>query len=797
MYLASPLVSKAVTLGLVSPRAARRIERRVRRRSRDLIVCDLLWAEELRRSRQLTRYQAQTLLAVCEAANAPDAESSAEAASPLQIGPHTVLDRVGRSDLGSTYRCRRADGRELWAIKLLDSAWGEHEENLARVTAEVEAWNGLGDPHIATQQLVPLPPGKIAVARAWIAGTSLAEWLRAGQRPTPDAALAIIRELIGSLAVADSRGLVHGDLKPANVFIDRRGRVLLVDSGLRRVVAGAELAATRDLPPECCDCVAPEVAAAAPPPDAASDIYSLGCIFYHLLTGRPPFGGGDAERKLAAHRAGRLIDPKLLGIEIGVEHRLLLKATLVADRTSRAGSYNELLTRLPPLGSRRLRAVGVVRHGGAIWPGHTPRVASAEHARNRWAKLLFGAAATAAIAVALVHGGRRLMPILNLRPITQSTAVVPVAARKDARNAATPRAVTALWNATEDLRVAYRAAAPHDTITLKSPGPFLLDAIDLAKPITLRGADAVWPLFVGGPGSALRITADDVRLENVHFLRVAEPLTGQNRHDARAMLDVAGDRLTLERCSFQDTSAGSELAAAVAWRPARPGDATTAASLTGRNLFFRHVSAAVAIEAGGSLVNFENCVHHGPGPLIVSASARGRPFEAFELTLSDVTVFGASTLVHEFPHPLDDAVPLRVSARRSLLVPRDREQPIVEIRYAAQPGTLMPKVSWSGSDSVCPADATTVQVRRGPSAAPWRAADIAAWNAYWGSHATGLTGARIDFASGSDSSSTRPSAPIASGAGANPETLLFPPDVAIEQLPVMLERLNHRTDLSP
>jgi hypothetical protein len=119
---------------------------------------------------------------------------------------------------------------------------------------------------------------------------------------------------------------------------------------------------------------------------------------------------------------------------------------------------------------------------------------------------------------------------------------------------------------------------------------------------------------------------------------------------------------------------------------------------------------------------------------------------------------------------------------------------VLEVRYESQPSTLMPKVSWSGSATLAPADATLLEVRRGPDAPPWRAVGLAAWKAYWGSRPTGLLGVRVDFAAEPVLDPMRvPRLQIepatASPLGADPALLHAPPAVALEQLPLLIQRL--------
>jgi hypothetical protein len=776
----------------------------VRRRARAFPACDAVWADELVRARLITRYQLQALLRepvdVASRRDGGYTDSCTveppDADWPIELGPYVVLERVGRSDLGATFRCRAASGGAEWAIRRIRATWCESSDVTDAIAAAAEAWSELGDVRVAPMTLLTLAPGRVGVATRWLYAANLGELLRAGRRLSPAAAMGLVRDLISVLASADARGLVHGDLKPSNIFVDRRGQPILTDCGLRRAIAGAGLVVARRLPPERYDYVAPEIAAGEQVPDAAGDIYSLGCIFYHLVSGRPPYLEGSPELKLAAHRAGRAVTPRSLGIDLATDARLLLDAALQPDRARRAGSYNDLMSRIPPRprgSSRPVRSELRCEPLAAPAGNGLVRVPEAGRARNRGSRWLLASAAVAAAVAGVVHGTERLMPLLSLRVPTKSASLVETkySTPSPVGRSQEPRSVSAIWNATEDFRAACRAAAPHDTITLRSPGPFLLDAIDIAKPITLRGADDIRPLFVGGPGTALRVVASDVRLENMHFLRVSHALAGQERRDTQAMLEVFGDRVALHRCSFEDTSPDVWPSAAIAWQP-RASTGSDSAQLAVDSTLFRHVAAAVVLTGNsGVRLSFDECMHLGPGPLVDSTSPRGRPFQSCDVSLSRVTVFGAGTIWHRFPHPLDDALALAVTARQSLLMPRDREQPVLAVRYAAQPGVLMPKVSWSGAETVCPSDALLLDVERGPDAAAWRAADVAAWNAYWGTHATGILGVRMPFADTANSSRVIPRPAVAANApvGADPSKLASPSDVSIENLPLLVERL--------
>jgi serine/threonine protein kinase len=795
MYWTSPVVGKAVALELVPTRPLTRLARRVRGRAGSQPIHDIFWAEELVSARLLTHYQAQALLAAVQCSASPEDLPLQCSNAPLKIGNYIVYERIKRSDLGTTYRAKRPAVRQSSAIKCIESRWVSDDLTRPRLLAELERWTKLGEPRIAKMTPMDSEQGGLALTSNWLPTGSLADVLRAGRSMAPANALRLVRELVTLLARADAHGLVFGDLRPSNVLLDRRGRPHLLDCGLRCAITGAGLLIERNLPPERYDYVAPEVADGTFAPDAAGDIYSIGCLLYHMITGRAPYFGGNAERKCAAHRAGRIVDPRVLGIDAGPEIQHILEATLQADRSRRVGSYNELLNRLSPellksprktrAHPRRLRTVQSANRRDYRWH-------STSSGHRHWGKWLVATATAAVTAVAALHGSARLLPLFRLNPLKESGVLTSRDENRQKNTSSEQRGtVTALWNASDDLRTALREAAPRDTITLQSPGPFLLDAIEINKPITLRGAESVRPLFIGGPGTSLRITASDVHLENVHFVRVAEPLNGQVIGTAGSLVEVFGQRVVVAKCSFQDVS--GESTAAINWQPAESGSEQPP-TLSIRHTMFRNVQAAIVSGGrGAAQIELQNCMHLGYGPLLRSSSGPARPFEALDVTLLRSTVFGAAACEHSFPHPLDDAAPLRITSKDSLLIPHDRDQPLLAVEYAVQPSTLMPKVVWSGSSSVCPADATVLEVRRTSDSSVWRASDVAAWQKYWGTHVTGLVGARLDFAGsppGVPSDIPAPRLTNQTTIGADTGQLCHPLPVTIEQLPVLLQRLN-------
>jgi eukaryotic-like serine/threonine-protein kinase len=128
------------------------------------------------------------------------------------------------------------------------------------------------------------------IVMQYIEGRTLADFLGAGKQLPPMQAAQIAQEIAEALAVAHAHGVIHRDIKPANVMVTRDGKVLVMDFGIARLIAGPETAPQTSAVLGTASYLSPEQAQGQPV-DARTDIYSLGVVLYEMLTGRPPFSG--------------------------------------------------------------------------------------------------------------------------------------------------------------------------------------------------------------------------------------------------------------------------------------------------------------------------------------------------------------------------------------------------------------------------------------------------------------------------------------------------------------------------
>jgi serine/threonine-protein kinase len=233
-----------------------------------------------------------------------------ETAQPPEI-PGFQIDRmIGEGGFGQVWHAHREVDRELVAIKVLHLELVRSNDAMTRFQRELEAIQRLRHPNVVRA----LDHGTIADGRPYLVlelleGPSLRDVLMDRGALPPREMMEILAPLCDALAVAHDAGLVHRDVKPSNVILarDEEGRIrpVLLDFGLVKLVdqAGPGLTSSRSMlgTPAA---MAPEQMRGQPV-DARTDVYALGLLIYHMLTGQPAFGGapGVVQSYLQVHGA--------------------------------------------------------------------------------------------------------------------------------------------------------------------------------------------------------------------------------------------------------------------------------------------------------------------------------------------------------------------------------------------------------------------------------------------------------------------------------------------------------------
>lgn len=225
------------------------------------------------------------------------------------MGNYELFEEIGRGGMGVVYRARQAGLNRDVALKMLIAGEFASEEFRRRFRQEAEVAARLRHPGIVAIYEIGEEDGQLFYTMELIAGRNLGDLTRGFPLAAMEAA-GLVRRITEAVAHAHSEGVLHRDLKPANILLDSFGQPRVADFGLAR--AEHSPADTRSVhilgsPPY----LSPEVASGAAA-TVASDVYAMGAVLYHLLTGRAPFHGENVAQILAQVRDGQMVRPRQL-----------------------------------------------------------------------------------------------------------------------------------------------------------------------------------------------------------------------------------------------------------------------------------------------------------------------------------------------------------------------------------------------------------------------------------------------------------------------------------------------------
>ncbi len=325
--------------------------------------------------------------------------------SALHIPGYTLHGPLGKGGMAEVHLATQQSLQRQVAIKILSQA--ESEEYIQRFIKEAHLVASLHHPSIVTiHDIDQLADGRYYLAMEFLPGGDLAQYK--GERFTPQRALGIVRQIASGLAVVHDKGLVHRDVKPANILFRGDGTAVLTDFGVAKDLDidneltqfGVAVGSPAYSSPEQAQCQ---------PLDARSDIYSLGVILLELLTGSNPFRAGNYAQTVLNHV--QLPPPPLPPALAGCQ--ALLARMLAKQPQQRFYDCRELLAALDAIDledpdTTRIgpalplaEAVPAVRTAVAE-PATAPVVSPAPAARRPWLVLGFTAVA---LLVSLGAGG--------------------------------------------------------------------------------------------------------------------------------------------------------------------------------------------------------------------------------------------------------------------------------------------------------------------------------------------------------------------------------------------------------
>ncbi|HET6325183.1 MAG TPA: protein kinase [Planctomycetaceae bacterium] len=227
-----------------------------------------------------------------------------------------ILEHLGQGGMGVVYKARQRNLNRLVAVKILPPSVGADPAFAERFTREAQALAQLNHPNIVQVYDFGRTDEFFYFVMEYVDGVNLRALIH-GEKLEPEQALRIVPQICEALQFAHDEGIVHRDIKPENILIDKKGRVKIADFGLAKLLGrGAEdlsLTGTGQLMGTL-GYMAPEQLQQAHSVDHRADIYSLGVVFYEMLTGKLPIGRFDVPSK-TLHVDVRLDDIVLRSLE--------------------------------------------------------------------------------------------------------------------------------------------------------------------------------------------------------------------------------------------------------------------------------------------------------------------------------------------------------------------------------------------------------------------------------------------------------------------------------------------------
>jgi len=346
-------------------------------------------ADQMVRDGRLTAYQAESLLA-----GNPDG---------LVLGNYVLRKLIGEGGMGQVFEAihRRMD--RVVAIKVLSPKLCCDTQAIRRFQREVRAAARLKHTNIVTAYDADAADGIHFLVMEYVRGRSLSHVVKDEGPFTVGKAVDCVLQAARGLDYAHRQGVIHRDIKPGNLLLDRDGTIKILDMGLARLgVNELENDLDKTSPGELTDTVtimgsvdymAPEQALNSRQADQRADVYSLGCTLAFLLLGRPPYGGQTMMEKLIAHREQPIPSLRALNGDVPVELDAVFAKMIAKRPEQRHQRMAELIPELQKLGS----GIGAPLGGGRAAREFVSRLSTVESSAATSPTATAASASTSAI----------------------------------------------------------------------------------------------------------------------------------------------------------------------------------------------------------------------------------------------------------------------------------------------------------------------------------------------------------------------------------------------------------------
>jgi hypothetical protein len=349
-----------------------------------------------------------------------------------RLGHFELIEAIGAGGMAAVLKARDLELGRVVALKILPPEAARDPEGVGRFKQEARAAALLDHENIARVYFCGEDQGLQFIAFEFVEGENLRQLIDRHGTLSPSECVRYMIQVAAGLSHANERGVVHRDIKPSNIIITPDGRAKIVDMGLARHLDAVNGGVTHSgVTLGTFDYISPEQALDPRRADVRSDIYSLGCAFYHALTGRPPVPDGTAAKKLHAHQHIDPLDPRAINPAIPDDVAAVLSGMMAKNPADRYQSPAGLIAHLKAIAERLNLPLGAVARDSAVQAVPATPALPTEPPRLRLAWVI--AAAAIVIAVAAIA----------FFPPNQSPATRPSWAADERNKAADPPAGSA------------------------------------------------------------------------------------------------------------------------------------------------------------------------------------------------------------------------------------------------------------------------------------------------------------------------------------------------------------------